>query len=107
MDVIKQQKREFTLGRTESLLVVGWFVGFIAFQMVPKWNEARGIVAGECFFRDRWVDCSNWRFLLALLLDALSQFLTPINIVLSAVVIYGILSVQKIVSRLRGKTKAR
>jgi hypothetical protein len=84
-------------------LVIGWFVGFIAFHMVPKWSEARGIVPGECFFRDRWVECSNWRFLLALLLDALSDFLTPINIVLSVVVIYGILSIRNFVAGLRGK----
>jgi hypothetical protein len=98
-----ERKRRFTWGRTESLLVIGWFVGFIAFHMVPKWNEARGIVAGKCFFGGRWLECSDWRFLLALLLDALSQFLTPINIALSFVVIYGILNVQKFVAVLRGK----
>lgn len=101
----EQRKRRITWGRTESLLVIGWFVGFIAFHMVSEWNRARGIVPGECFFEERWTECSNGRFLLALFLGALSKFLTPLNIVLSIVVVCGILGVQQFVAGWRGREK--
>jgi hypothetical protein len=105
MDATAPRKQRFTWGRRESLLVICWFVGFMAYHMVSEWNRSRGIVQGECFFGERWIECSNWRFLLALLFDAGSQFLTLINIALSVVVIYGILGVMKFVEGLRGKKK--
>lgn len=96
-------KRRFTWNATGSLLVISWFAGFIAFHMVSKWSELRGIVPGECFFGGHWVECSDSHFLLALFLGALSQFLTPINIVLSVAVVCGILGIQSFVAGLRGK----
>jgi len=104
--VIEQRKSRFNLGSTETLLVVGWFVGIVAFHTVSKWSSARGTVSGECWFGGRWVACNDWRFLLTLFLLALEQLLTPINILISVVVVYGILGLRAFLAGLRGKRKS-
>lgn len=74
MEQANKQKRK--RGKAETLVVLGWFVAFIAFQIAFR---------GLGF------------------LDALSQFLTPINVVLSAVVIFGGLGVMAFMRGMRKK----
>jgi putative Mn2+ efflux pump MntP len=70
---MSERKSRFTWS---NLLIIVWFVVFVTFYMVFR---------GLGF------------------LGALSQFLTPINIVLSVVVIFGILGIQSFISGFRGK----
>lgn len=72
----EQQKRRFTWSWTESWLTVVWIIAFVTFKMV---------------FRS----FGFW--------EALSQFLNLANIVLTAVVVFGILGVHGFVAGLRGK----
>jgi uncharacterized membrane protein len=96
----EHRKRRFTWSRTETLLVTGLFVVFVVIHMASKWIQVKqGHISHLEQMHTEGV--TNARLLLVVFLDALSQFLTPINLVLSVVVIYGILGVQSFIAGLR------
>ena len=73
--------------------------------MVSEWTQVKQghVTPDEKMYME---GVSNLHLFLIVFLKALAQFLTPINILLSVVVIYGILGVQQFVAGLRGKGKS-
>lgn len=72
--------------------------------MVSRWMHLEPGEGPISWYEARWREGVSIVWLLdRLFLEAVSQLLTPINIVLSMVVIFGILGVQSFVAGLRGK----
>ena len=73
--------------------------------MASKWIQVKQghVTTDEQMYTE---GVSNAHLFVIVFLKALAQFLTPINILLSVVVIYGILGVQHFIAGLRGKGKS-